>query len=109
MSRLYSGLLLCSLFLGFTSGHGAWEQTGPDTVVARVVDFNLHLDSGKPTGSALVVYTLTFAGLESGKYQGVSGNYVGKSYAVGQNPLNPTEPPIRTFGVDFTGQRIAAN
>jgi len=94
--------------LGFTSGEGAWEQTGPDTVIARVVDFNFSLDDGKPTGTSLIVYTLTLSELVSGKYQQVTGTFAGKNFAVGQNPLNPAEPPAREFGMGFTGQRITA-
>lgn len=94
--------------LGFTSGQGAWEQTGPDTVVARVIDFNFGLDDGKPTGASLIVYTLTFSEPLSGNYQQITGTYAGKNFAVGQNPLNPAEPPAREFGIGFTGQRITA-
>lgn len=91
---------------GYTSGLGAWEQTGPNQVQARIIDFNFDPDSGAPLGSALVVYTLDFEGLDSGRFQSLSGRFDGTQYGVGQNPLNPTEEPLRTFGRDLTGQRI---
>ena len=94
--------------MGFTSGQGAWEQTGPETVVARVIDFNFGLDDGKPTGTSLLVYKLTFSDPVAGKFQQITGAYAGKNFAVGQNPLNPAEPPAREFGISFTGQRITA-
>ena len=91
---------------GYTSGLGTWEQTGPNQVVARIIDFNFDLDSGAPTGTALIVYTLTFEGLEQGRFQRFSGSFSGQQFALGQNPLNPTEPAVRSFGRAFTGQRI---
>ncbi|MCP4327230.1 MAG: hypothetical protein GY791_02175 [Alphaproteobacteria bacterium] len=55
--------------IGFTSGKGAWEQTGPDTVTARVVDFAYELDDGEPVGSAVIVYELKFGEPVSGKFE----------------------------------------
>ena len=91
---------------GFTSGEGAWKQTGPGKAVATVIDFNFNRKDGKPTGTSLIVYTLNFSEPVAGKYQKLVGASAGKAYAVGQNPLSPTEKPIRVFGTDFTGQRI---
>ena len=92
---------------GYTSGLGAWEQTGPNQIAARIIDFNFDRDSGDPTGTALTVYTLTFEGLEQGRFERFSGNFSGQQFALGQNPLNPSEPPVRSFGREFIGQRIA--
>jgi len=94
--------------LQFTAGLGAWRQTGPESVRARVVDFSYEGDGGEPMGSALIIYDLTFSNFAAGKYQKVSGIYAGEQFAPGQNPLNPSEPPIRTFGTAFKGQRITA-
>ena len=94
--------------IGFTAGLGAWQQTGPDSVRARVIDFSYEVDGGKPSGPALIIYDLTFSDLADGKYQMVSGLYAGEQFAVGQDPLNPSEPPIRSFGIAFKGQRITA-
>ena len=94
--------------LGFTGGLGAWQQTGPESVRARVIDFSYEGEEGKPTGPALIIYDLTFSDLVNGKYQKVSGLYAGEQFAPGQDPLNPSEPPIRTFGIAFKGQRITA-
>ncbi len=90
----------------YTSGLGTWEQTGPNEVVARIIDFNFDRDSGAPTGSSMNVYTITFEGLEQGRFDRFSGSFSGQQFAFGQNPLDPTEPPVRSFGRDFTGQRI---
>ncbi|WP_421725999.1 hypothetical protein [Bauldia sp.] len=92
----------------YTSGLGSWQQTGPNQVVATIVDFNFDRDSGAPTGTARTVYTLTFEGLEQGKFQRFSGRSSGEQFAFGQNPFDPSEPPIRAFGQGFTGQRIPA-
>ncbi len=92
--------------IGFTSGQGVWEQTGPNRVTARIIDFDYELEGGKPIGPALIVYDLTFTESVSGKYQKVSGSFSGEVFGIGQNALNPTEPPIRTFGIGFKGQRV---
>jgi len=92
--------------LGFTSGHGAWRSTGRDKVQARVIDFSYELEENAPVGPSLIVYDLAFSDLVSGKYQTVTGQFAGAQYATGQNPLNPTEAPVRTFGIPFKGQRI---
>jgi hypothetical protein len=94
--------------LGFTAGLGAWQQTGPESVRARVIDFAYEVDGGKPIGPAMIIYDLAFSDLVAGKYQTVSGIYAGEQFAAGQDPLNPSEPPIRSFGIAFKGQRITA-
>lgn len=94
--------------IGFTGGVGAWEQTGPDSAVARLVDFNFNADSGEPMGSAIVEFDLTFGDLVQGKYQTVTGSYSGGQYDLGQDPLAPTEEPYRSFEATFEGKRINA-
>jgi hypothetical protein len=91
---------------GFTSGVGAWEQTGPDSAKARIVDFNFNRDTGQPTGPAIAVYEFTFGDLVQGKYQTFTGKSSGKQYEVGQDPLAPTKDPLREFGRPFKGKRI---
>jgi len=103
VSELASGQQL----RGYTSGLGAWEQTGPNQIVARVIDFNFDRDSGARTGTSLNVYTLTFEGLDQGRFERFSGSFSGQQFALGQNPLKPTEPSVRSFGTTFTGQRIS--
>jgi hypothetical protein len=93
--------------IGFTEGLGAWEQTSPNNVGARVVDFAFDLKSGRRLGSSLIIYELTFTDLEAGQYQRVGGSYSGKVFPVGENPLEPTKQPIQSFGVSFKGRRIS--
>ena len=92
--------------VGFTVGRGAWEQTGPNTVRARVIDFAFDPKSGARLGPSLIVYDLTFANPESGRFQSVRGSYSGKVFAVGENPLEPAKAPIQSFGIGFNGQRV---
>jgi hypothetical protein len=94
--------------LGYSGAQGAWRLTGPERARVRLIDFSHETEGGQPLGPALIVYDLSFAELASGKYRKVSGRFAGKQYAAGQNPLNPTEPPVRSFGVAFQGQRISA-
>jgi hypothetical protein len=93
---------------GFTTGVGAWHQTGPDSATARVIDFNFDVDSGEPTGPALIMYDLTFGDLVQGKYQTVTGSLSGRQYEPGQDPLAPTKEPTRTFENTFAGKRITS-
>ena len=55
--------------IGFTSGLGAWEQTGPDTAVVRVLDFAFTFGDGKQIGPAVIRYKLTFSDQVDGRYQ----------------------------------------
>ncbi|MCP4384675.1 MAG: hypothetical protein GY798_25225 [Hyphomicrobiales bacterium] len=94
--------------IGFSSGIGAWEQTGPDAASARIVDFNFDLDTGQPRGTVIIEYSFQFGDLVQGKYQTVTGSSSGRQYGPGQDPLAPTEEPARTFGATFEGKRITA-
>lgn len=93
--------------VGFTSGVGAWEQTGPDTATARIINFNFNVDTGQPMGSAVVNYEFTFGDLVQRRYQTVAGHVSGGQYDVGQDPLAPTKNPYREFRFAFEGKRIA--
>jgi hypothetical protein len=94
--------------VGFSSGLGAWEQTGPDSATARLVNFNFNVDTGKPMGSAIVGYDLKFRDLVGGKYQTVTGSLSGGQYDIGQDPLAPTTEPYLKFQYTFEGKRITA-
>lgn len=103
--------------IGFTSGQGTWRRTGEDEVTATIIDFGFNIEDGSPSGPTVLVYVLAFAdevapgpddwGRER-KFQSLRGTFSGKQYAVGQNPLAPTEPPTREFKNGLTGQRITA-
>jgi hypothetical protein len=94
--------------LGFTSGRGEWTLAGADKVKATVVDFSYDLNDGSPIGPAVIVYELVFSDLQAGKYQKVEGSFAGKQFVTGQDPLNPSETPMGTFGIGFEGRRITA-
>lgn len=94
---------------GFTTGVGAWEQTGPDSAKARIIDFNFSRDTGQPTGPGITDYEFTFGDLVQGKYQTFTGTTSGRQYDAGQDPLAPTGDPTRDFGTTFTGKRITAD
>jgi hypothetical protein len=94
--------------LGFTTGQGAWRSIGADRASARVIDFSYGIEGGKRIGPSVIIYDLTFSELKSGIYQKVRGTISGKVYPAGQDPLDPTTAPVRTFGIGFTGQRVTA-
>jgi hypothetical protein len=93
---------------GFTTGIGAWEQTGPDSAKARILDFNYKHDTGQPAGPAITDYEFTFSDLVQGKYRTFTGTLSGNQYDTGQDPLAPTSDPVREFDTPFTGKRITA-
>ncbi len=92
--------------IGFSEGRGTWKQVGPDSIRARVIDFAFDPKDGTRAGPSVIDYELTFSDLRAGAYQTVTGSYAGKQYGTGVNPLDATEAPVRTYGVDFKGQRI---
>jgi hypothetical protein len=93
--------------IGFTEGWGAWKQIGRNKIQAQVIDFNFDPKSGKRLGPSLIVYDLTFTDLESGHYQKISGSFSGKIFPIGENPLEPKKPAVRSFGIGFKGQRVS--
>ena len=95
--------------IGFTGGAGAWKEIAPGKAKATVIDFDFDQESGERLGTALTIYELTFGDPNNGRYRKVAGKYTGNQYAVGQNPLDPSGSPVRTFGVAFTGQRISVD
>jgi hypothetical protein len=94
--------------LGFTTGQGAWRKIGADRAAARLIDFSYGIEGGNRIGPSVIVYDLTFSELKSGEYQKISGSVSGKVYPAGQDPLDPTTAPIRTFGIGFKGRRVTA-
>jgi hypothetical protein len=94
--------------VGFTAGQGAWGRSGDAEITAQIIDFDFDLHDGKPAGTTLIRYVLTFSGPDRNGFQRVAGAFAGQQYAVGQNPLDPSAKPIRRFGVEFTGQRVPA-
>ncbi len=87
---------------GFTNELGAWKRTGRREVTSRVLDFDFDPVGGEPTGVTRIRLIMTF----SSNFTEVRGGFFGETFAFDQNPLNPTEPPIRTFAVVFEGQRV---
>lgn len=94
--------------VGYTSSLGSWTKTGPGTARASVVDFNNpdQVDGGP--GPSMIHFDLTFADPVDGKYRNVSGSFSGEAFTAGENPMNPAQPPVRTFRADFEGTRITA-
>lgn len=92
--------------IGFTTGQGAWEQTSSSTAVARIIDFSLDTKVGTPVGPSMATYQLTFSDKVDGKFTKVRGTYNGQQFAGGDNPLNPSKPAVRSYGIAFQGERI---
>lgn len=93
--------------IGFTTGQGSWAQSGRGTATARIVDFSLAGPAGTPAGPTLSVYELTFSEPVEGKFTRVSGALNGQQFAHGDNPLKPSKPVVRSFGMAFQGERIS--
>ena len=86
---------------GFSNQQGVWKRTGPYTITATVIDFNIS-PGGLPTGVARTNYVITF----SKDYRTLSGSFFGKVFALDQDPLDPETLPIVTFESTFQGRRI---
>lgn len=94
---------------GYTSGLGAWEMTGPDSARATIIDFNDPAFEPDADGASQLVFDLTFTGEADGRFQNVSGQFSGKAFAKGDNPLAKDSQPVRSFGTSFEGMRIGIN
>ncbi|MCP4383241.1 MAG: hypothetical protein GY798_17790 [Hyphomicrobiales bacterium] len=95
--------------IGFTTSTGAWARTDPEKAVATMISFNYDVYGSDTVGATAIRYEFTFSDMVDGKYQAISGSYAGKTYAEGQNPLRPSEAPVRTFGTAFAGSRVNAD
>ncbi len=94
--------------VGYTTGKGSWEQTGPKEARAVVVDFTYNEYRGAAPGPGVTVYDVTFNGKTDGKFEGLAGSLSGKQFASGENPFTTRQEPSRTWGTDFKGERISA-
>ncbi len=96
------------VFLSFDDGRGTWKVTGHNEITTVSIQMSYDSSTLKLIGAAKIVYVLTFRDKENGRFQTVTGGTVsGERFALGQNPLNPTKPPIRMFSVGISaGQRV---
>ena len=96
------------VFLGFDDDRGTWKETGRNEITTVSIQMAYDSSTLELIGATKVVYVLTFGDEENGRFQTVTGGTVsGERFALGQNPLNPTEPPISMFSEGISeGQRI---
>ena len=87
---------------GFTNQQGGWHATGTHEITAKGIDFNYHPVGGDPTSVNRIGFIMRL----STDFREVRGEMYGERYHLSQNPLNPDEIPIATFGGSFTGRRI---
>ena len=87
---------------GFTNQQGGWHATGTHEMTAKGIDFNYHPVGGDPTSVNRIGFIMRL----SKDFREVRGEMYGERYHLSQNPLNPDEIPIATFGGSFTGRRI---
>ncbi len=97
-----------TIFLSFDDDSGTWEKTGNNEITTVSIQFRYDDSTLDLLGTSRVVYVLTFGDKENGRFQTVTGGTVsGERFALGQDPLNPTEEPISMFSVGISeGQRV---
>ncbi len=96
------------VFLSFDDDRGTWKETGHNEITTVSIQMSYDSSTLELIGASKIVYVLTFGDKENGRFQTVTGGTVsGERFALGQNPLNPTEPPISMFSVGISeGQRV---
>ena len=96
------------VFLGFDDDKGTWKKTGHNEITTVSIQMAYDSNTLELIGATRVVYVLTFADKENGRFQTVTGGTVsGERFALGQNPLELTETPISMFSVGISeGQRV---
>jgi hypothetical protein len=85
----------------YSTNHGAWKWTSRRTLEATGIDFIF----GDAT-TARVHYVIELLARNGPGYREVAGEYSGKVYAAGVDPLDPASPWVDEFGSSFTGQII---
>ena len=96
------------VFLSFDDVGGTWKETGHNEITTVGIEMSYDSSTLELIGASKIVYVLTFGDKEKGRFQTVTGGTVSvERFALGQNPLNPTEPPISMFSVGISeGQRV---
>ncbi|GAX59845.1 type II secretory system protein [Candidatus Scalindua japonica] len=83
----------------FSNQQGVWKKTGKREITARTLNFSLLQDD---VGSSRFTFTVEF----DKTYQRVSGEFSGKLFPAGVDPLDPLAIPIKTFSNTFAGKRL---
>ncbi len=96
------------VFLSFDDVRGTWKETGHNEITTVSIQMAYDSSTLELIGASRIVYVLTFGDKENGRFQTVTGGTVsGERFALGQDPLNPTEEPISMFFVGISeGQRV---
>ena len=77
---------------------GAWKHTGKREIAIKTLDFTYEPNTGAFSGYGRSTFTVAF-----------SKDFV-EIFSSDQDPLDPDEVPIDTFGpVTFEGKRITAD
>ena len=90
----------------FGDQQGAWKHTGKREITIKTLDFTYELDTGAFTGYGRSTFTGTF----DKDFDEFTGEVFVEIFSPDQDPLDPNEVPINTFGpVTFEGKRITAD
>ncbi|MBW2559202.1 MAG: hypothetical protein JRD69_10295, partial [Deltaproteobacteria bacterium] len=71
--------------MGYTDQQGVWKKTGNREITAKVLNFGFSPADGSHVGNSVVHYKVTF----SSDFNSLTGEYDGRVYPTGQNPLDP--------------------
>lgn len=90
----------------FGDQQGAWKHTGKREITIKTLDFTYEPNTGAFSGYGRSTFTGTF----SKDFDEITGEVFVEIFSSDQDPLDPDEVPIDTFGpVTFEGKRITAD
>ena len=90
----------------FGDQQGTWKRTGNREIRIVTLDFTLDPQTDGFTGYGRSTFTASF----SQDFKEITGEVFVEIFTSEQNPLDPNEVPVNTFGpVTFEGNRITAD
>lgn len=79
----------------FDDSLGSWKSTGPRRAVARFVNHNFDVTGPAATYSGIAVVDYSFQFSQS--HDAIAASCLGKIFAAGDDPLDPTSIPVVGF------------
>lgn len=90
----------------FGDQQGAWKSTTEQDIKVTTLNFVYDFDEGSFTGYGLSTFTGSF----DDQFNELTGNVFVEIFGPEQDPLDPDEEPVNTFGpFTFEGPRITAD
>jgi hypothetical protein len=100
-----------TLVYGFTDGQGPWKRSGRREITSRILDFDFNVsdDDDIPFGTPTSITRVDFVMRFDENFQRVTGKFLGETFTLDQDPLDPQAEAIGRFNGTFTGRRVTLN